>query len=282
VALTGEQEGYYALYSGSAADLAATLQRGWFHDAESEQRIPTTATLAVEDVSPQQLIHCIQNHDQVGNRAMGDRLNHTVSLAAFRAASTLLLLSPYTPLAWMGQEWAASTPFAFFTDHNEELGRLVTEGRRREFAGFAGFGGPEVPDPQAESTFLGSKLRWEERELSPHREVLQLYRDLLDLRRRLPTLRDRSRGSFAAVAVGERAVALRRTSGVDAPPLLVVVNLGGALALDLRERAETAPAVGRSWELLLNSEDARYGGSGMCRLEGSQAVFKGSGALLLG
>ena len=102
---------------------------------------------------------------------MGERLNQDIPLALYRALSALLLLSPYTPLLWMGQEWAASTPFQFFTDFPEELGRLVTEGRRNEFKAFAAFASPasreRIPDPQAKDTFVRSKLRWEERSDPP-------------------------------------------------------------------------------------------------------------------
>src|SRR5690606_222909 len=118
-----------------------------------------------------------QNHDQVGNRAFGDRLNQSIELSTFRALSTLLLTSPYVPLLWMGQEWAASTPFLYFTDHPEELGRLVTTGRREEFAHFSAFSDPgaaaAIPDPQARETFERSRLQWEERSHPVHAGVLR-------------------------------------------------------------------------------------------------------------
>src|SRR5690606_11228765 len=95
----------------------------------------------------------------------------------------LLLCGAQTPMLFMGQEWAASTPFQFFTDHHEELGRLVTEGRRQEFQAWPGFSGDDVPDPQAIDTFLRSRLKWDEREAEPHASMLRLYRALLSLRR---------------------------------------------------------------------------------------------------
>ncbi|MEN9936511.1 MAG: hypothetical protein RLZZ387_3090 [Chloroflexota bacterium] len=272
VTLTGEREGYYALYRGGAEELAATLRQGW-SDVGKEHGPPDV------DVWPPAFVHCIQNHDQVGNRALGDRLSDAVGLDAYRAASALLLLSPYTPLLWMGQEWAASTPFLYFTDHNPELGRLVTEGRRKEFEGFAAFAHAEVPDPQAEATFSRSKLRWAERETGEHAAVLRLYRDLLALRRELPALRRRGRESFAVAPLGEKGVALRRT-GPGGEVALALVNLGGPLEVDLAARPETR-APGEIWVVALSSEDVRYGGAGRARLEGGRAVLAGPAALLL-
>ena len=125
---------------------------------------------------------CLQNHDQVGNRAMGDRLHQEIDTASWRAASALLLTVPMTPLLFMGQEWAASTPFRYFTDHEPALGRLVTEGRRREFKDFPEFAaeGAEarIPDPQAVATFEASRLQWNERNRGEHKRVLALYRRL--------------------------------------------------------------------------------------------------------
>src|SRR5215468_995564 len=98
--------------------------------------------LPISDLAPERFVYCISNHDQVGNRAFGDRLNQIVSPASYRAASGFLLLSPYTPMLFMGQEWAACSPFCYFTDHEPQLGRNVTEGRRKEFAQFSEFRDP--------------------------------------------------------------------------------------------------------------------------------------------
>ena len=121
-------------------------------------------------------IFCIQNHDRIGNRAFGERLNHQVDAATYRAASALLLLAPQTPLLFMGQEWAASSPFLFFTDHEPELGRRVREGRLREFRSYRAFQEAtaleRIPDPQDEATFLTSRLDWSERDCEPHASTL--------------------------------------------------------------------------------------------------------------
>ena len=139
---------------------------------------------------------------------MGDRLHHRIPAEAWRAASAVLLTAPMTPLLFMGQEWAASTPFQYFTDLEPGLGRLVTEGRRREFAEFPEFSDPgareRIPDPQAASTFEASRLRWDERERPAHAAVLALYRSLLALRLKHPALgaSDERQGEVFAARMG--------------------------------------------------------------------------------
>jgi maltooligosyltrehalose trehalohydrolase len=286
VALTGEREGYFADYSGSAADLAATLHGGWFYIGQHSALLGKPRGAPADDLPPQRFVLCIQNHDQVGNRALGDRLHHQIGLPDYRAMSVLLLLSPYTPMLWMGQEWAASTPFQFFTDHNPELGRLVTKGRLTEFASFAAFAHAEVPDPQAEATFQRSKLRWEERAEPPHDGTLRLYRELLHVRRTHPALRGRSRASFAVAAVGDQTLVLRHSGPAPRDTLLLVLNLRGELRLALGEHPETLAPGDASWSLLLDSEDRRYGGERAARLQSAsgtpqQLLLDGPAAVVL-
>jgi maltooligosyltrehalose trehalohydrolase len=193
-------------------------------------------------------VYCLQNHDQVGNRAFGDRLSAVVSPAQYRAVSTLLLFLPMTPLLFMGQEWAASSPFLFFTDHDAELGRLISEGRRGEFAAFAAFADPagraRIPDPQAASTFEASRLAWAERDSGEHARVLDLYKRLLSLRASDPVLRDSDRRQLTATACGDVLV-VRRQSRAGARTLLV--NFGD----QARPRADLPVASG---PVLLSSD----------------------------
>jgi maltooligosyltrehalose trehalohydrolase len=187
---------------------------------------------------------------------MGERLNHQIDLATYRAASVLLLCAPETPLLFMGQEWAASAPFLYFTDHHPELGRLVTEGRRREFAAFATFADAasrdRIPDPQAEETFLRSRLEWEEREREPHASMLRLHHAVLDLRRREPLLRAASWEGFAVRAGGESALVLARHAP-EAGALCVLIQFRGQGTVRLRE-ADLGVAGGQ-WSVLLDTED---------------------------
>ena len=193
VLLTGETAGYYAPFAGTtAADLAETLTRGWFFDGRPDPTTGHSRGTSADGVRPEQCVVCLQNHDQIGNRPTGRRLHETADPAALRAATALLLLAPETPLLFMGQEWAASTPFLYFTDHHPALGRQVQEGRREEFAYFPGFSGA-VPDPQAEQTFRDSVLQWDERRQPAHARMLRLHRHLLALRRRITALPRRPR-----------------------------------------------------------------------------------------
>lgn len=257
----GDRDGYFASYRGAARDIAATIRQGWLHVGQYLPALKRARGAPADDVPYPRFVYCIQNHDQIGNRALGDRLSHAIAPAAYRAVSALLLLCPETPLLFMGQEWAASSPFQYFTDHNPELGRLVTEGRRREFAGFVAFGGASIPDPQALDTFLRSKLRWEEREEGVHAGVLRLYRELLALRREHPALVERGRDSVAVAAIGERTIALRRTAATG-EDLLAVVHLGGGAAELSFDDDLTRPPTGHGWAPIFDSEDSRFGGEG--------------------
>jgi maltooligosyltrehalose trehalohydrolase len=169
--LAGDSDGYFAEFDGSVPSIAETAKQGWLRGGDPA------------GIEYSRFVYCIQNHDQIGNRAFGERLHHEIDLAAYRAASTLLLLLPQTPLLFMGQEWAASTPFCFFTDHYAELGKLVTAGRRREFESFTSFSRAEIPDPQAPETFTMSKLNWNELTAEPRASMLRFYKSLLRLRR---------------------------------------------------------------------------------------------------
>src|SRR5262249_20770800 len=161
--------------AGRTTDIALTLQSGWFYSGQFAQH---TGACRGSDPTPlglEQFIVCLQNHDQIGNRALGDRLHARIDAASYRAASALLLCAAETPLLFMGQEWAASTPFRFFTDHTEEIGRQITNGRREEFAGFSAFRDPDarrrIPDPQDPQTFAESHLSWNEVTADDHQQM---------------------------------------------------------------------------------------------------------------
>lgn len=205
VTLTGEREGYYAPFAGGAAAIAQAINRGWVFEGQVSAFEGHARGKPADALEAPAFVYCIQNHDQIGNRPRGDRLHHPggVSAATFRGASALLLTLPMTPLLFQGQEWAASAPFPFFSDHAGDLGRAVTEGRKREFGYFESFSTQEVLDPQAEETFRLAKLDWAERETGEHARTLKLYRDLLPLRRTDPVLRDRERRNLQAGSEGD-------------------------------------------------------------------------------
>jgi maltooligosyltrehalose trehalohydrolase len=213
VTLSGERAGYYAAYQPSTQGVADVINRGWFYVGQPHPLSGEPRGTSPRELSAEALVYCIQNHDQVGNRALGDRLEAAIGYDAFRAASLLLLFLPATPLLFMGQEWAASTPFLYFTDHEAELGALVREGRRREFAAFPDFsdeaGREKIPDPQAIATFEASKLRWSERAGPEHRATLELYRAALALRRSDVVLSSSGRPELLAETFGDLLVVYR-------------------------------------------------------------------------
>lgn len=251
VLLAGDRDGYFSDYRPLIADLVQTLQMGWFHIGQFSTYNKAPRGTPVGRTTPPQFVHCLQNHDQIGNRPLGGRLAHDISPAAYKAAVALLLLSPYTPLLFQGQEWAASTPWLYFTDHHAELGKLVTEGRRKEFATFAGFAADNIPDPQDPSTFERSKLEWAELNEPMHQAMHALHRRLVELRRH-PALGGRSRSAFHAAVLSDQMLCLRRTHA-DAT-ILLITNLHGSAELELSLRAETQPPAGRSWQLVFCTE----------------------------
>lgn len=252
----GDSDGYYQDFSGSLADLATTIRQGWFYDGQLSAYQGAPRGTDPSGVPPERMVVCIQNHDQIGNRPFGRRLNHQIEPALFRALSALLLFLPETPLLFMGQEWAASTPFLFFTDHHAELGKLVTEGRRAEFSRFAAFADPAtratIPDPQAPSTFQRSQLQWEEQDQALHAGVLELYRALLRLRRTEAALQRHEH--FDVATLDEASLGLMR--GHDRDTLLLVLCVGAARRVDLGRWRSTAPS--GQWEVVLATDEPRF------------------------
>ncbi len=172
-----------------------------------------------------------------------------------------MLCAPSTPLLFMGQEWATSSPFLYFTDHPEELGRLVTEGRRREFRHFRAFADPNarqsIPDPQAASTFESSKIPWDELDREPHASIHRLYQALLALRATEPALRFASPDSFQAFALGETTLLLRQDADVG-PSLLAIIQIQGPAEIDLAGHESLSGLDASRCQLALTTEDPPF------------------------
>jgi maltooligosyltrehalose trehalohydrolase len=208
---TREDESYYMDY-GRLEDVAKALRQGFVYDGGFSKFRGKIHGKSPAGLAATTFLAYLQTHDQVGNRAQGDRFHHhhLVSLTHQKIAAALVILSPYIPMIFMGEEWAANTPFLYFTDHHDKrLAREVSEGRRQEFGGSQWAG--EVPDPQDEQTFGRSKLQWHERHEAPHSEMLEWYVSLLRLRRTIPDFHAGQRGALEVVAdANERWLWMRR------------------------------------------------------------------------
>ena len=240
---TGEKEGYYGDYADDPVKrLGRTLAEGFAYQGEASAHREGRARGEVSaHLPPSAFVAFLQNHDQIGNRAFGERLSHLVEPKRLALAQAVLLLSPQIPLLFMGEDWAASSPFMFFVDFGDDdrLATAVRDGRRREFSRFSAFADPsataKIPDPTAETTALELGLLWEERQAPPHAEALAETKRLLRLRREeiLPLTRNAYRGAqWKMPAVAALDVAWRYEGG----SLRLLAHFGeGAVALDLGE-----------------------------------------------
>ncbi|MDB5591217.1 malto-oligosyltrehalose trehalohydrolase [Enterovirga sp.] len=199
-AATGEQAGYYIEYAGDREKLGRSIAEGFAFQGEMMTYRGEPRGEPSGHLPPSAFVSFLQNHDQIGNRAIGDRITATTPRDAVRAVASIYLLAPQIPMLFMGEEWAAAQPFPFFCDFGPELANAVREGRRAEFARFPEFQDPaardRIPDPTQPETFLSAKLDWSALERAPHREWLDWYRAILRVRRDkvVPLLDERSSG----------------------------------------------------------------------------------------
>jgi maltooligosyltrehalose trehalohydrolase len=236
VLLTGESRGYFVDFADSAA-LAMVMRSPFLHVGtwSSFRGRSHGRPVDLSHTPPYRFVASLQTHDQVGNRAAGDRLSQRLAPGRLACGAALLLCSPWTPMLFMGEEWGAATPWQFFTDHTDPaIADATREGRRREFARH-GWAERDVPDPQDPATFLRSKLDWDELTRSPHDRLLEWYRSLLRLRRERPELRAGPAATTHTSGAG--TVVVRRG------PLAVIANLSGA-----EQRIPTTGEVLLSWD----------------------------------
>ncbi|MER6814701.1 malto-oligosyltrehalose trehalohydrolase [Spirillospora sp. NPDC000708] len=265
-ALTGERQGYYCDF-GSLETLKKALTRVFVHDGtmSTYRGRRHGRPVDVEKLPAHRFLGFLQNHDQVGNRGAGDRIGAVLAGAGLppgllKVGAALLVLAPFTPMLFMGEEWGASTPWCYFTDHQDpELARAVSEGRRREFSRHGWTG--EVPDPQAVDTFRRSVLDWAEPAAEPHADLLEWHRSLIALRRARPELND-PRLTAASVVTSESAADCGvRADGDGAAGRWLVMRRGGVLvAANLGDGTVRLPlpdaGVGGGARLLLASDPA--------------------------
>jgi len=262
VALTGNHQGYFHDYRGRPQEFVSAAKRaflfqGQFYGWQDKGRgTPVGAMPAAA------FVNFTQNHDQVANTLDGTRVHALTSPGRHRAMTACLLLGPLTPLLFMGQEFAASTPFPFFADLGGELGWRIWQGRREFVSQFSNYAqaADRIPDPAAESTFVSAKLDWQER--VRHAPMLLLHVDLLRLRREDPTIAAQDWTRLDGAVLGEKAFLLRWFGGESGDRLLLV-NLGDALDLVPAPEPLLAAPAGMHWELAWSSEDSRYDGLGV-------------------
>lgn len=253
--LTGEKTGYYEDF-GSLESLGKALRQAWVYDGVLSEHRGRVRGSKADGVASHSFVIATQNHDQVGNRAVGGRLASLVDEGKLKVAAALLLASPFTPMIFQGEEWASGSPFLYFTDHaNLDVGAAVREGRRREFAAF-GWQPDQVPDPQDAATFARSKLDWDEVDEPEHQRMLEWYRALIELRGRLDS-RGES-GISVEIDSTERRIVYRRTG------FSVLVNLG---LVDWR------PAIPTGSRLLMASENRLDEGEHVSLQPSSVVIF---------
>jgi maltooligosyltrehalose trehalohydrolase len=256
--LTGETAGYYGDFHGLGA-LSKVLRGVFLHDGSwSSFRGRAHGRPVPATVPGHRFVVYLQDHDQVGNRAAGDRISATLSDGMLKVGAALVLTSPYTPMLWMGEEWGARTPWQFFSDHEGELGEAVRQGRRAEFASH-GWSTDDVPDPQSEQTMRNSTLDWSELEQDRHTALLSWTRALIALRRAWPELTDGRRDRVHVT--------------FDEDSRWVVVQRGRiAVVCNLAAERSVVPIDGTAHTVLLHSEPGFVHAAGKVELDGESVL----------
>jgi maltooligosyltrehalose trehalohydrolase len=298
VALTGRRQAYYSDYHGTSHEWLAAARHGFLFQGQRSAWQKKRRGHPTRGLPAAAFVAFLENHDQVANSLWGARVWQQSSAGCHRALTTLLLLGPWTPLLFQGQEWNASTPFHYFADHHAELAKLVRKGRAEfmsQFPGCAAAGADKLPDPGSREIFEASRLRWEERVAPAHAQALLLHKHLLAIRRDDPTIRAHA---AAGAGVCLEAAVLTPLCGVlryfvdgaasDARThdRLLIVNLGPDLDLDRPTEPLLAPPAEpkhSGWRTLWCSEDPRYGGYGCAEPESEERGWRipGFAAVLL-
>ena len=262
--LTGERSGYYQDY-GEFSQLVKAYREGFVYSGEYSRFRRRRHGISSRDIPARKFVVFAQNHDQVGNRARGDRLTEAVSFEQLKLAAGLVILAPFLPLLFMGEEFGATTTFPYFVSHSDpELIEAVRRGRRMEFAGFKWQG--DVPDPQDEATFLGAKLQHEARNRGEHKVLLDFYRELIALRKTIAALdADKNNMEVTGYTI-EKILAVERWCAEERA--LMLANLSHV------EQPVEVPLAGGSWHKILDSTAPKWRGPGSVlpdKLDGGQS-----------
>jgi maltooligosyltrehalose trehalohydrolase len=277
VLVTGERNGYYEDFRG-IEDLAGSYREGFLYAGQYSKFRKKRYGNSSKQIPAKRFVVYAQNHDQVGNRRVGDRLSQSLSLEQLRLAAGTVLLSPYIPLLFMGEEYGESAPFQYFVSHEDpSLIEAVRRGRQQEFTRFGWAG--EIPNPQSEATFARCKLNWDSRTAGHHRILWHFYQELLRLRREVSPLAHLDKNSLEVTAFADQKVLLAKRWD-DASQVFIVHHFDQA-PTDL----ELAIPPGR-WSRILDSDDERWGGKasptgGVFQSSGDVRLFLGPFAFLV-
>jgi maltooligosyltrehalose trehalohydrolase len=263
VALTGHHEAYYSDYRGRPQELISAAKYGYLFQGQPYTWQEAPRGMPTFGVPPEAFVGFLENHDQVSNSAFGERPRFLTTAGRYRAMTALLLLGPWTPMLFQGQEFGASSPFVYFTDMSGDLREAIRVGRFKFLAQFPSIEGEEIqkqlPDPSDPENFARCKLDFAER--GKNRELYDLHCDLIKLRREDPRFREQKIRGVDGAVLGPASFVLRYF-GDEGNDRLLVVNLGEALRLEPAPEPLLAPSFGFRWETLWTSDAPRYGGPG--------------------
>ncbi|GAB2537631.1 malto-oligosyltrehalose trehalohydrolase [Rufibacter soli] len=251
VTMTGENTGYYADFTG-ICDLAKAYRDAYVYDGQYSPHRKKCFGIKAEHNPGQQFIVFNQNHDQVGNRMLGERLGHLVNFEMQKLAAAAVIFSPFLPMLWMGEEYSEANPFQYFVSHTDPgLAEAVRKGRKEEFAAFHAQG--EAPDPMSEKTFQQSKLQWELLDQEPHQTMLRYYQTLLRLRRELPALKHLNREQVSVEEnEAHKTLVLRRWH--EDNQVVCLMNFSPD------QQTLLLPLGAKEWQLVLDSASPEWGG----------------------
>ncbi|RBP42421.1 maltooligosyl trehalose hydrolase [Roseimicrobium gellanilyticum] len=263
VAMTGRNEAYFTDYRGWAQEFVASAKWGFLYQGQYYQWQKKQRGTPCLDLEPWNFVTFLQNHDQIANSLWGQRIHNMANRATLRALTALLLLGPSTPMLFQGQEFASSSRFLYFTDHDADLATCIGEGRVKFLEQFPGIATDKaravLSDPQSDETFQKCVLDFSERQ--KNEEMYRLHRDLIQLRKNDPLLGKVKRGEYDGAPLGRNALVLR-CFGREQNDRLLIVNYGPAMDFDPAPEPLLAPVDGCTWHLHWSSEDPSYGGSG--------------------
>jgi maltooligosyltrehalose trehalohydrolase len=253
VLLTGERDAYYQDFSG-VGDLAGAYREGFVYSGQYSKYRRKRYGISSKRIPARRFVVFSQNHDQVGNRSVGDRPSQSLSFEQLKLAAGTVLLSPYIPLLFMGEEYAETAPFQYFVSHGDPaLIEAVREGRKKEFAEFGWVG--DIPDPQSEATFLGCKLNWNLHAEGQHRVLWNFYQELLRLRRDIPVLANLDKDAMEVTPFTDQKVLLVRRW--DASGQVLIVH-----SFDRIPASVNLPVPAGKWQTVLDSNEERWQGDG--------------------